>query len=369
MIKKKEVPKEIASAVDDYVNQVRSAQEQLRARSQQENRSIVAVVLDAYYPIHPPAEVQAMTEAQHTAALEYLSIKLSIRDRLEGVQAVCKEKPDVLSNLIKESMGLLEPLLKTLHGGKFDIGKVINVHKTMTEDFLTTAKITKNGKPSVADFFAMYTRNIPAIWRILHEGAKRCPSLHAAVYAWCRNALDHFRNNGDSQFGDMRTGAMTGPLQTLFDKLPAGQHGPIRQALNSHAVYLAEVREQSRLELQDVLKNKQSSPKMLGPGAVLPRWHSLLDNTLLTPADGVGPVRVARSLEGAAARQQHAVAPNTEVVVQALGQTFREHLMSGGSSSLSMKGMAGSLPRVGLMDPMDSLATEKHGAVAGIRQL
>lgn len=367
MVKKKELPKEAAAAVEDYVNQPRSTQEQYRRRSQRENKSIVAIILESFYPTHPPSEVQAMSEAHHTAALQYLSLKLSIRDRVQGVQAICKDKPDILSDVVKESMFLLEPLLKTLHDGKFDIGKVINLQKTFLEDFIKTAKITKNYKPGVADFFAFYTRMMPAIWRILHEGATRCPSLHGAVYEWCRDALDKFHGH-DAQFGDLKTGSMTGPLLAMYERLPTEQRGPIREVLNNHAVYMTESRNQSRRKLQDVL-NRQSSPEIIGPGPILPRWHSLLDSTLVTPADLNGPVRLAQSLEGAASRQQHTVAPDTTIVVQSLGPTFREYLMANGGGAFSMKGMAGSLHRAALMDPVDSLASEKVGAMAEVYRI
>lgn len=350
LLKKKELPKEVASAIDDYTNQGRSTQEQFRARSQQENKSMVAIILDTFYPGHPPQEVQAMTEVQHTAALEYLSLKLSIRDRLEGVKAVCKEKPDILSDLARESISLVEPTLKALHEGKFDLGKIINLVKGLQEDMIKTAKVTKNYKPGVTEFYGFFTRNFPSIWRILHEGATCCPSLHTAVKVWCRSALENFAAR-DSQFGEASTGVMTGPLLAMFDRLPIEVRGSVRTALNDHAVYLVESRDQSRRKLQDVL-NKQSSPDMVGPGPILPRWHALLDSTVLTPASQSGPVRVAKSLEGAAVRQQHMMAPDTSVVVEVLGSTFRELLMSQGSGALSMKGMAGSLPQAGLTNPV-----------------
>lgn len=365
MVKKKECPKGIATAVDDYVsNQPRSTQEQFRARSQQENKSMIAIILDAFYPIHPPTEVQAMSEAQHQVALEYLSLRLSIRDRLEGVQALCKEKPDILSNIVRESVGLLEPTLKSLHEGKFDIGKLINLQKTFNEDLVKTAKVTKNYKPAVSDFFAFYTRTMPAVWRLLHESSTRCPSLHKAVYDGCRDALDNFQAHG-SPSGDVTTGSMTGPLLAMFDQLPSEQRGGVRQALDKHAVYMAEARNQSRQKLQDVL-NKQCSPDMIGPGPILPRWHSLLDSTLLTPAEVVGPVRVARDLQGAALRQQHAVAPDTAMVVQALGPTFRDYLMANGTAAFSMKAMAGGLPRA---DTMGNVASEKRAVMAEVGRI
>lgn len=366
IVKKKECPKEIATALDDYVNnQPRSTQEQFRARSQQENKSMVAIILDAFYPIHPPTEVQAMSEGQHKAALEYLSLRLSVRDRLEGVQALCKEKPDILSNIVKESVSLLEPTLKSLHEGKFDIGKLINLQKTFNEDMVKTAKVTKNYKPAVSDFFAFYTRMMPTVWKMLHEASTRCPSLHKAVYDGCREALDNFQAHGGQAGEGVKTGSMTGPLLAMFEQLPSEQRGGVRQALDKHAAYMADARSQSRQKLQQVL-NKQGSPDMIGPGPVLPRWHSLLDSTLLTPAEVVGPVRVARGLEGAASRQQHAAAPDTTLVVQALGGPFRDYLMTNGSGAFSMKAMAGSLPYA---DNMVNVAGEKRAVVAQVDQI
>lgn len=346
LVKKKECPKEIAAAVDDYVSsQPRATQEKLRARSQQEGKSMVAIILATFYPSHPPVEVLAMSEAQHAAALEYLSLKLSIRDRVESVRTVCKEKPDILSSMVKESVGLLEPMLKTLHEGKFDIGKLVNLHKKVNEDLVKTAKVTKSYKPGVSDFFDFYSRQTPEMWRLLHEGATKCPSLHSATYAWMRHALDQFQAQ-DQQAGEAKTGPLTGPLLGLFEQLPTEQQGAIRQALNEQAAYLAASRAQSQQKLQDVL-SKKSPPDSIGPGAILPRWHALLDGTVLTPAQAAGPVQVARSLEGAGARQQHAVAPDTSMVVQALGPAFREYLMAHGGAAFSMRGVAASLQRTG----------------------
>lgn len=326
----------------------------------------MAIILENFYPVHPPSEVQSMSEAQHKAALQYLSLKLSVRDRLQGVQALCKDKPDILSGVVKQQVALLEPVLKALHDGKFDIGKLVNLMKTVLEDMLKTSKVTKSYKPGVSDFFGFFTRILPEVWRILHEGATKCPSLHSAVYSWCRMALDNFHSH-DTQFGDLKTGSMTGPLLAIFDSLPSEQRESVRQVLGNHAVYMAESRDQSRRKLQDVL-NLKSSPDMMGPGPILPRWHALLDDTLVTPAEQRGSVREARSLEAAAARQQHTVAPHTMVVVRTLGPAFREYLMASGSGALSMKGMAGSLPVVG-SDPVGSYAAEKMGPIESAREI
>lgn len=355
------LPKEMFNAIDDYVQRPSSVQENTRHRSQREGKSIIASILDTYYPAYPPEAVQNITHEQHTQALEYLSVQLSIRDRLEGVQAACKDKPDLLSPIVKEQMALITPLLKALHDGKFDVGQVITLHKVYTEDFLKTAKITKDHVPSVGDFYALFQRHVPALWRILHDGRNKCPSLHTAVYGWCSDALGQFRSH-TTQDGELRTGAMTGPLSRMFDGLPAEQKKPVQAALDDHAAYLVAGRMASREMLQNVL-SRRCSPDQIGPGPVLPRWHALLDATLLTPTSMSGSVRTGLRVSAIAAQQSVVGAPDSSVVRESLGKPFRAFLAEERSSSLSMGGMAASLPRVSISEPRDNVSGQKKGAV------
>lgn len=341
----KGVPKEIATAIEDYVLQPRSTQEHIRYKSQTENKSIVVSILDAHYPAYPPQAVQELDPEQHALAQEYLNIQLSIRDRLEGVQAICKEKPDLLSPIVKEQVALITPLLKALHDGKFDIGQIITLQKAYTEDFIKTAKVTKSYTPGVADFYGLFQRHLPALWKTLHEGAEKCPSLHTATYGWCSDALEQFRSS-ETRSGESRTGAMTSALQAMYAALPAGEKGAVQSAVDAHASYLATVRATNRSLLQEVL-DKRCAPDQVGPSPVLPRWQELLDSTLLTPVEALGRARAGRSVSQTETRQGVLKAPDSSAAAAALGRPFREYLLVGRKSALSMGDMAVTLPQAG----------------------
>lgn len=345
--KNKEVPKEIADALDDYVNQPRAVQQITRQRSQDENISIVTSILSGFYPVYPPEGVKDMAQAQHTAALEYLSLRLSIRDRRQGIQAICKEKPDLLSDIIKESMTIIEPFLKILHDGKFDLGKTVNLQKAFTEDFIKTAKITKNHTPGVADFFALLKRQLPLAWSTLHEASTRCPALHGMAYEWCRDALEKFRSTESSPYGgDLRTCAMTGPLLGLFNSLGTQEREAVLTVLNDQSYFITRTRAESRRRLQDVL-DKRCTTDSIGPGPVLPRWHGLLDTSTLTATTPRGQPRTGRSLALDGLKVNQDTEPDCKVVLDALAEPFKQYLKTEKSSALSMSSLAGSLPTVG----------------------
>lgn len=338
----KGLAKEIATAIDDYVLKQRSQQEQIRHKSQTENKSIVAAILAAHYPTHPPQAVQDLSADQHTLAQEYLAVQLSIRDRLEGVQTICKEKPDLLSPIVQEQMALITPFLKSLHDGKFDIGQIVSLAKVVVDDFIKTAKITKNYTPTVADFYGLAQRHVPAVWKLLSEGANKCPDLYDLVYRIISLGASNYRTSEVSS-GAADTGAMTSTLHALFASLPAAEQAPVQAAIDVHATYLAELHKTNQRLLQDVL-DKKCTPDQVGPNPALPRWQALLDATLLTPAEASGRPRTGRSVESGA-KQGVVRAPDSSVVSKALSKQFREHIAA--ERKLSLAGLAASLPQAG----------------------
>lgn len=338
----KGLAKEIATAVDDYVLSQRSKQEQIRHKSQTENKSIVAALLAAHYPTQPPQPVQDLNADQHEIALEYLGIQLSIRDRLEGVQSICKDKPDLLSPIVQEQMALITPFLKSLHDGKFDIGQIISLLKTIVEDFIKTAKITKSYTPTVADFVALAQRQLPAVWKLLSEGANKCPDLYDLVYRLLSVGLGNYRTS-EVRNGEAETGAMTAPLHAMFAALSAGEQSAIQPAIDAHAAYLAHILSNDKRLLQIVL-DKKCTPDQVGPNPALPRLQALLDSTLLTSADASGKPRTGRNVQ-TGAQQSVIKAPDSSPVVKALGKQFREHIVA--ERKLSLGGLAANLPQSG----------------------
>lgn len=356
------LPKEISIAIEDYIHQPRSVQENMRLRSQQDSKSIIACIFDSFYPVYPPQTVQDITPDQHILAIEYLAVQLSIRDRLESIQTICKEKPDLLTPVIQNQMDLLAPLLKALHDGKFDIGHIITLQKAFTADLIKTAKITKDHAPGVDDFYTLFQGHMPALWKDLHEGARKCPQLHDAVYGWCSASIQHFRSPDacEDNTGVPRTGAATDALLGMFDKLPDGAREEVRSVLDGHGAYLGQIRDTSRAKLQEVL-DRRCSPGQVGPGPVLPRWHALLDATLLTPNEMSGPVRSGRSANQVAARHDAAVAPDSSVVLESLSGPFRQYLCKERSGDFAAGEVTASLAEISLSDPgMDGFTIQLY---------
>lgn len=357
------LPKEISLAIEDYIHQPRSVQENIRLKSQQESKSIIACIFDSFYPVYPPQAIQDITPDQHTLAIEYLAIQLSTRDRLESIQTVCKEKPDLLSPVIKHQMALLAPLLKAFHDGKFDIGHIITHQKDYTADLIKTAKVTKDHVPGVDDFYALFQRHIPGLWKDLHEAASKCPGLHDAVYDWCSASIGQFRSSdtvGEVN-PELRTGETTEALLKIFDDLPGGaKKEEVRSALDEHAAYLTRMRATSRAMLQQVL-DRRCSPDQIGPSPVLPRWHALLDATLLTPTELSGTVRTGRSADQVAARYDVAAAPDSSVVFEALSGSFRQYLFTERSGeSVPMGDVAAKIGEISLSDPIDGFTIKPY---------
>lgn len=352
----KSAPKEALDAIDEYVGLPRSTQEDIRRKSQQEQKSIVAAILEQ----HNQPGAEGLSEEQHEVALEYLAIQLSIRDRREGVQASCKEKPDILSTIVKEQLGLLTPILKAATEGKLDLGQVITIQKAYIEDVLKTAKGRKDRAAGVDDFYAMLQRHVPGLWKFLSDGANRCPSLREAIYGWCRDSLHEFRS-AETQKGELRTGAMTQPLSQLFQGLEEVKQQAVRSALDDHASFMLGMRMRSGDVLQDMLGG-QSKPDQVGPSPVLPRLNALLDAQLLTPTSFRGPVRTGASVNKMAGQQSGTAAPDTSVVLEALGKPFRNYLRNGTSPD-QMEDVKANLSRVSVSEPRDGFNIQKTGSV------
>ncbi|RDW58465.1 hypothetical protein BP5796_12395 [Coleophoma crateriformis] len=81
----------------------------------------------------------------------------------------------------------------------------------------------------------------------------------------------------------------------LFEQLAAQEQRPIRQALDVHATYFLLLDKFSTFKLQSILDGRLAT--LYVPGAFLPRWHSLLDKTLITPADTNGRVRQGNDIK------------------------------------------------------------------------
>lgn len=101
--------KEVLQALTDYTTFDATKQTEIRQHSQSSNNSIVIMILaDAGKP-------SDMKEDSHKLALDYLSCKLSIRDRTEIVRVSCHNHPDHVTALVRTIVNAYEPVIRHMH--------------------------------------------------------------------------------------------------------------------------------------------------------------------------------------------------------------------------------------------------------------
>jgi hypothetical protein len=257
--------------------------------SQSTNISIVAAILTAYN-----IEAACLNVEQQEMAQEYYQLLLAIRDRNQGIDALIKQEPDLMSDLVREGIQAMQPMLQVLHDNKFDMGQAVKLNKAFTGDLLKTAKVRKNYTPSIEDFVALLRRQLPPTWSMLHDASKRCPEMSADIKAFLRNTLNQFRVEA-STTQISAVGPLERPLLEIFDALSPEDQQEVRGALDSHAAYLLLSQQTSHKQLQQILDGNAKTS--LGPGLIIPRWESLMDSTLISPATLTGPIRRGREVK------------------------------------------------------------------------
>lgn len=342
--------KEQLAALRDYLNQSAEAQRAMRETSMTQEKSIVAVILDAT----DPKLTAALSAAQHTHCLAWLSAQLSARDRDEITKVMTKSSPDFLTSAVRGAVDTYEPYIRAIHEN-MDLREHITAVETFIGDFIETSNpkkakpasgyfFKKSAKPkaedvrppSVEDYVALIRRNKGLIYNYLHQFAKNCVDVREKFRGWANVAVAQFQMpNGSTDQGG--AGGMDEALLEMYAELPAETREAILERLDAHAVYLNNLDALSDMRMQRVLDQlaKQSTedagnaasgsasasgrssektspkasspssprtstgePSMSGPGVYLMRWDSLLDDTLITPATASGPLRRGRDVKG-----------------------------------------------------------------------
>ncbi|POS73637.1 hypothetical protein DHEL01_v207972 [Diaporthe helianthi] len=338
--------KEQLAALRDHIASPREVQEEARQKSLAGQKSIIAVILESA----DPKLTASMGEAQHMQCMEWYSAQLSVRDRDELSNALCKSVPDHLTGVMRDTVSAYEPFIRSLHGS-LDLRPHVIALETFLNDFIETSKPkqvkTRNGSkwkslgtasgknspvqtrpPSVEDYVALLRRNRHLLYKYLHQFAANCTDVREKFRLWANGTIRRFRdaneagatNNPGPSSG--AAGAMSGSLQQIFSQLPPETQKSVLAALDSHAEYLSKASNISRQRMQRILDAlNESSAKagekdggrsskcntpcgssegddMSGPGVYLMRWESTLDGTLITPATAQGPVRTGRDVKG-----------------------------------------------------------------------
>lgn len=261
--------------------------------SKDQSMSIVAVILS----LSAGPSADDLTEAQHANALEWLSLKLDIRDRQEIVRVLCQRNPDHLTVAINDAVTAYTPMIRRVH-------QAVNLSDTVwdAERFITdmlkickTSTDTRKGEskpPSVEDFVDLLHRHQQSTHKFLHQVLKNDKEISSWFQDYAHKAIAQFRPRKDqpsgtpdaSNLGDLRQ-----KTEKAFTTLSDDDKEAVVAELEAYDHYLNDLHAASAARISSVIKRTRSTA--YGPGAFLARWQHLLDSTVITPGKPQGPVR------------------------------------------------------------------------------
>jgi hypothetical protein len=316
--------KKVMKAIRAHVYASRDRHEAARNMSIQEEKSIIAIILEtADTPIKP----DTLKDQQHDIAMEYYSTYLSIRDREEITKVLCKSNPDVLTSAVRDCVSAMDPVIRAIHNAVDLSGTVTDAENFIT-DLIKTAKPkkksgrksretskeretnasnvdttpasvtdTENGDaPTVEDFVVLLRKHAPSLHRFLHQVTKNAPDLAHDYLVYAKQIFGEFKADEHNREGG--AGNMTAPLHSLFETLPKEKQDELKKLLDEHASHLSELKATSQSRLESIMKNGETKGSTHGPGMYLSRWNALLDSTLISPATVKGPVRRGWEVKG-----------------------------------------------------------------------
>ena len=312
------IDEETLQALRTFVNvEARLRHEAARSMSLNQSQSIVTAMLNA-----SGSEMSAasLSEKQHLQCLEYCSAVLSVHDRDALTDVMCRQQPDLFTQMIRELVNSYEPFIRMVHQG-VDLREYLEAVQGFIDDFIKASRPKKAGKgetrpPSVEDYVELLMKNRHILYRWVHAVASSCPEVWRELRDWAVRSMAHFRKPAESSKGeesnteekgkDDTTGmggsvVVESKLNDLFTSLAEGTRAPVLAAIDSHAIYLSELERLSRAQLQHLLDTTHQpgskSDSQVGPGMYLARWQRLLDETPITPDLPVGPIRKGKDVK------------------------------------------------------------------------
>ncbi|GAM82262.1 hypothetical protein ANO11243_002410 [Dothideomycetidae sp. 11243] len=320
-------------------------------------------------------DMSKMSEEQHSLALEYLSLILSIRDRDQLVQVLCRSNPDHLTQGIRDAVAAYEPLIRQVHQA-VNLSDTVSDFQAFVSDMLKVCKPDKPGvgeeavAPSVEDFLDLLHKHQQSLHKFLHQVTKNGVEISEWFRVWCHDTATHFQHDtpDDAEFPPVIE-----MMALAFEKLPKDDQEKVRVELDSYTEYLNKIHEGSSARIREVVQNdaarqqskstpgtpspspsvsthkesisaQQSKRTMYGPGAYLAKWQDLLDKTEITPAKAFGSPRfgsdksvreesskdvdgnvqdVGVDVEEKIEQSKAAIPPKTETTLSALGPRFK----------------------------------------------
>ena len=326
------------------------------------SKSMVAIIFDDH---------QLSTElpdTQHTQALEYLALTLSIRDREQITNILCKRQPDLLTQAVRDVVAAYGPEIRSVHNA-VDLSGTVYDFQVFLDDLLKLAKAaprTKKGRdesprpkssakpPSMEDFVSLLKRHQGSSHRFLHQVAKNGPEVTEWFRDYLKRSLGEFQKSPlpDKDTSEKKeppkaqgAGAMTPMLESLVAELSDSDRATVLHELDEYTAYLSRLQTLSSEKMRLIISQKERTSQ--GPGIFLARWKALMDDTLLTPSKVEGPVRSGYDKgESVTSIDEEAVSgglrvlgklrdkevdtgnvPTVDTVVRLLGKQFKDQLI------------------------------------------
>ena len=319
-------PEECLSVIRDHLLLTHVEREAARNTSMQQQESIVTTILNT----KNPKLAEDLSEEHHSLCMEYYSVQLSIRDRDEITNIMCRHHPDFFTQMWKDALAAVDPLLRELHEN-IDLREHISDAEVFVGHFIKVARGTEGTgaeytPPGIKDFVRLLHESKPLLYKWLHRVASQTPVLRDKFRDWAAEAIKTFQNprSGVAVANDISTagsgaGRLNGPLGKFLASLDPETHTALCQILDAHASYLETMGKRSIQRIQIILDDLNeensdcSAPETVheGPGLYLARWQHLMDETIITPETAHGPARKGRDVKGATTQGKPGTGPST----------------------------------------------------------
>ncbi|KAL1620718.1 hypothetical protein SLS54_006074 [Diplodia seriata] len=348
-MKEKERPSDAhLEAIKSHLQLTREEREKRRVKSKETPRSITAVIFE-----ENKLSTDLSDSHQHLAQ-EYFKAQLSIRDRDQLVQVLCRQQPDHLTEAIRDLVNAYDPIIRGVHNA-VDLSAGLTDLENFLNDLIKVAKLPSPSKgkdkakppplPTVEDFVKLLKKHQSSCHRFLHQIAKNGPEVTEWFRQYALKFISEFQRGSDSPDG---AGTMNATLNSLFGKLSSEEREASAKALDEHSKYLTHLHESSAARMRSILSC--SSRTEFGPGMYIAKWLELVGSTPITPATTDGPLRFGKNKDVQEAAQvdvdgerkggselqkeskaDQAIpeAPEVENIVKLLGPEFRKALAGG----------------------------------------
>ena len=294
----------------------------------------------------------SISQREHDACMEYLSIQLSIYDREVLSNILCRQQPDHLTQSIYDLVAAYDPIIRSIHNA-VDLSAMLADLENFISDFLKCAKVGSKDTmkadndhsptPSIEDFATLLRKHALSFHRYLHLIISKCKELTEQYRSYAKEAALEFRRSDTNDHPSLDAGKALVKMNDLISSLDTGDLNMILSTLDKYAEYLTMVSAYSSARLHSILSC--SSKTIEPPGTYPARWQSLINSVPVTPDKATGPVRYGRdtSVRAAAIVDVDGEARGTSTMTDAGDCNFPEPPDMGSVAKLLLKPFRASL--------------------------